>query len=153
MRGHVVSGVLGVVAVSLLGSAPALAAPPESAQASFETQACGFPVQVEITGKTKFIEHGDGLITLGPAQKATLTSTTTGESITVSLAGAFHEKVSPDGDLVGKATGHNVFGSVSGREGLTYTTGSVSYIQDAETGVLTITSPSAKIINLCELLA
>ena len=152
MRSYFVGGVLGV-AVSLLVSAPALAARPESAQAAFETQACGFPVQVQITGKTKFIEHGDELITLGPAQKATLTNTTTGGSITVNLAGTFHEKVLPNGDLVGKATGHNVFGSVSGREGLTYTTGRVSYTQDAETGVLTITSPSAKIIDLCDLLA
>jgi hypothetical protein len=151
MKRLIAGGALGV-AVSLLASAPALAAPPESAGGVFETQACGFPVQVEVTGKSKFIEHGDRLLTLGPAQKATLTNIGTGETISMNLAGAFHEEVLANGDLVGKATGHNVFSNTSGQEGLVYTTGRVTYTQDAESGVVTITSPSAKIVNLCELL-
>jgi hypothetical protein len=138
------------VAASVLGGVPALAAPPASAEDTFESDACSFPVQVTTTGKVKVTEHGDQLITIAPGQKATLTNTTTGKSITLNLAGAFHEQVLPGGDLVGKGTGHNVFSSTN-FDGLLYTTGSVFYRQDAE-GV-TITEPSAQVINLCDALA
>jgi hypothetical protein len=151
MKRLIAAGTLGV-AVSLLAGSLSFAAPPESAEDAFEVPSCGFPVQVTTTGKVKYIQHGDQLITIAPAQKATLTNPSTGESISVNLAGAFHETVLPNGDLVGRGTGHNVFGG-PGAGGIIYTTGNVSYTQDADTGVVTFTRRSAKMVNLCDALA
>jgi len=151
MKRLVAAGALGVV-VSLLAGAPALGDPPESAEASVETAACGFPVEVTFVGKSKYVEHGDQLITIAPGSKATFTNPRTGESISVNTAGTFHEQVLPGGDLVGTGTGHNTFVGPA-IEGILYTTGRVSYTQDAETGTVTITAPSAKMVNLCDDLA
>lgn len=150
MKDLLAAGALGVVASCLL-SAPASASPPESAAGAFEISYCGFPVQFRVTGKSKVIEHGDQLITIGPAQKGTFINTAAGKSVSLNLSGTFHETVLADGDLVGKATGHNLFAG-PGVEGLLYTTGKVSYRVDAASGSLTITEPSAKTVNVCDLL-
>jgi len=132
---------------------PSLAAPPEPAYDSFVLEdVCGFPIQVEVTGKVKVIEHGDRLITLAPGQRAPLTNEITGETIRINLAGAFHEEVQPNGDLIGKGTGHNVFAG-PGVEGLLYTTGNVSYTDSASTGAIEIRAQRGKIAVLCGVLA
>lgn len=152
MRRFIATVAVGLAA-SALHSSPALGAPPESAAASFLlSDTCSFPLQVELTGKAKVIEHGDRLITIGAGQKATLTNTRTGETIRLSLAGAFHEKVLPNGDLLGKGTGNNVFGR-SSLGGLIYTTGNVTYIQNSRTGVVTFTGNRGKLVDLCKVLA
>ena len=151
MKTMLAAVLLGTVGTAVV-AAPALAAPPEPSEFSYVSTTCGFPVEGSVTGRVKVITHGDLLITVAPQARATFTNPANGATLTVNLGGAFHEQVQPNGDLVGTATGHNVFGGpVVGT--ILYTTGPVSYVQDAETGVVTITSPSRTAVDVCQQLA
>jgi hypothetical protein len=150
--------ILGVAAtVSALLVTPALAAPPEPADDTIEVAGiCDFPVLLEFTGKVKVIEHGDHIITVAPGQKVTVTNMETDESLRYNIAGAFHDQVQPNGDLVSKGTGRNLLFTEA--LGMLVTVGNVAFTvtEDAsapEGIAITITGNRGKIIDVCAALA
>jgi hypothetical protein len=87
--------------------------------------------QLTFVGKTKELElPNDRTVILSPGLKVTLTNVDSNESVTVSAAGSFHEKVLPDGTIVTVATGTNVlFDPV---EGLVVATGRFTFSVDED---------------------
>ena len=148
------------VAGSALCVAPALAAPPEPVDPTpIVGTFCDFETSIVVSGKQKVIEKGDGLFLLiGPGQKATVTNTETGESVTVNIAGSFRDEVQENGDVQSVLRGRNlIFGG--GIEGLLLTIGRATATftmpteQEPE-GTATITSgPQGRLVNLCDQLA
>jgi hypothetical protein len=144
------------VSTSALGLTPAMAAPPEPADATGVIEGvCDFPVLLEITGKVKVIEHGDRLLTVGPGQKATVTNTETGESVRYNIAGSFHDAVQPDGSIVSKGTGRNLLFTEA--LGMFLTVGNVQFtVTEDPTApegfAITIDSVQGKIIDVCGIL-
>lgn len=84
--------------------------PPSDATTSFVlTGVCSFPVTESVQGKAKVIELGDRLITIAPAQKATVTNNTDpSKRVTLNITGSFHITVLPNGDQVFEVTGRNL---------------------------------------------
>ena len=147
------------VAGSALCMAPALAAPPAPVDFTIDGDFCGFETSIVVSGKEKVIDKGDGLIYyIGPGQRATVTNTETGESVTVNIAGSFRDQVQENGDIQSVLRGRNlIFGP--GIEGLLLTTGRATATftlptQQEPLGTATITSgPQGRLVNLCDQLA
>ena len=148
------------VAGSALCMAPALAAPPQPVDSTpIVGDFCGFETSIVVSGKEKVIDKGDGLIYyIGPGQRATVTNTETGESVTVNIAGSFRDQVQENGDIQSVLRGRNlIFGP--GVEGLLLTTGRATATftlptQQEPLGTATITSgPQGRLVNLCDQLA
>jgi hypothetical protein len=148
------------VAGSALCMAPALAAPPQPVDSTpIVVDFCGFDTSIVISGKQKEIAKGDGLFYLiAPGQRATVTNTETGESVTVNIAGSFRDQVQENGDIQSVLRGRNlIFGP--GVEGLLLTIGraTATFTEPTEQepfGTATITSgPQGRLVNLCDQLA
>jgi hypothetical protein len=85
-----------------------MAAPPEALPTKpFDIEGCDFPVQAELTGKTKIIEHEGFTITTGPNARVTLTNTDTGESISYVITGVIRD-IPTDTGIISRFTGHNL---------------------------------------------
>jgi hypothetical protein len=116
---------LGVVLLltflALVVAAPsALAAKPthERIPADFDgvDETCGFPVEIHQTGFLIAIQWVDAdgslrRIEAYPQLKATFTNPTTGERITVNVAGPAHIAESPDGSFTLVGTGNWIWGN------------------------------------------
>ena len=148
------------IAGSALGMTPALAAPPVPTDlTAIVGTFCDFETSIVVSGKEKVIEKGDGLsYYISPGQRATVTNTETGESVTVTITGSFRDQVQPNGDIRSVLRGRNlVFGP--GVEGILLTIGratatfTMPTAQEPE-GTVTITSgPQGRVVNLCDQLA
>jgi hypothetical protein len=138
-----------------LSMTPAMAAPPEPADATFEIDAaCQFPVLVEVTGKTKTIEHKGSTTFISPNQRATLTNIETGESVIYVITGVLRETPTATG-VVLRFTGHNlVFGPDI--EGILVLTGSHTFVAvgpSPEEATVTLTESHGTVVNVCDVLA
>jgi hypothetical protein len=113
--------VLLVTLAALVAAAPsALAAPPTHERVpiddEFVDESCGFPVEGHVTGFLLAIEWIDEDGSLRrfeafPEGRGTFTNPSTGESITVNLAGPAHITENPDGSLTVVGTGTWGFGN------------------------------------------
>lgn len=152
------------VALGVAGSAlcltPALAAPPQPVDPTpIVGTFCDFETSIVLSGKQKIIEKGDGLsYYISPGQRATVTNTATGESVTVNITGSFRDQVQPNGDVHSVLRGRNLlFGP--GIEGIVLTIGKATATFTAPTqqephGTASLTSgPQGRLINLCDQLA
>jgi hypothetical protein len=148
------------VAGSALCMAPALAAPPEPTDPTpIVGNFCDFETSIVVSGKEKVIEKGDGLsYYISPGQRATVTNTETGESVTVNITGSFRDQVQENGDIQSVLRGRNlIFGP--GIEGILLTIGRATATFTLPTeqepdGTATITSgPQGRLVNLCDQLA
>jgi hypothetical protein len=141
---------LGMATPSMLEGAQG---PPEDAsfEATFE-DFCTFPVHFDVTGKQGVIElPGGGLIITSPALRAILTNTTSGESVTLSITGAFHITTLENGNVQTVYTGRNIF--FDPLEGLVLLIGEFTGVADPVTNMLVqpLEGHGQK-IDLCELL-
>lgn len=86
------------------------AAPPEPFDDTFVVEdECAFPVLVEASGKTKFIDlPGERTLITAPKLRATLTNLETGKQVTRGITGAFHIRTLANGDTVYVFTGRNL---------------------------------------------
>ena len=138
---------LGLVATAL--SVPsAMAAPPEPIEITAVIPGCDFPVLNVVTGKTKAIEHKNFVTLISPNQRVTVTNTETGKTVSYVITGV--GRLTANGSTI-RVTGHNlVFGP--GLDGIFYTTGTQTLVQDEE-GMVALTESSGKVLNICNVLA
>lgn len=72
-------------------------------------QLCKYPVQLVVTGKSKFIDlPGDRFFVASPGQEVTITNLKTGEEATFLITGSTHAQVEADGTTEVTVTGLNV---------------------------------------------
>lgn len=134
--------VLLVTLAALIAGPSAQAAPfPERVLVDdqFTTDACGFPVEVHITGFAIILEwpNEDGgfrFFAAGPQIKATLTNLDTGETITVNIAGPTFVTENADGSFtfVGTGTWLRSTNPETGEPGLFQSAGRFGVTVDAE---------------------
>jgi hypothetical protein len=112
--------------------------------------------QLTLTGKTKTVElPDDRTIILSPGLKATLTNLDTGESVTVSATGSFHEEILPDGTVVTVATGRNILFDPfinNGGPGLVLATGRFTFAVDGDGDLVQPLEGKGQVIDLIDLL-
>jgi hypothetical protein len=77
----------------------------------FDDVDCGFPVQIDIFGDNITIVSASGDRAFGafPGGRATLTNLDTERSLTVNIAGPFHQSLGADGSLTLTGTGPSLF--------------------------------------------
>jgi hypothetical protein len=148
------AAVLGVAATAL-SVTPATAAPPEPANFTFGASECGFPVQVEVSGRAKLIvqetSHSTTFKSPSPNLRATLTNTDTGESVSYVITGV--GRVTPTNPgVIERYTGHNLVFE-PGVEGILFTTGTQTFVIDEGGETSTLTQSHGKVVNVCDVLA
>jgi hypothetical protein len=96
---------------------------------------CAFPVHILALGKQGVIElPGGGLIVTSPALSATLTNVRSGESVTLSITGAFHITTLANGNVQTVYTGRNIV--FDPLVGIVLLIGEFTGVADPETGML-----------------
>jgi hypothetical protein len=115
----------GIAAVS----GPAIAAPPTDAGGELTLRDCGFKVEVQLTGKSQFVETGAGeILSLSPGQKVTLTNPENDKTVSYVITGSFHISTDPaTGNTIVTATGTNLLTRTLADEGIYLTTGNFSF--------------------------
>lgn len=109
--------VVSLIALASLVLVPsALSDPPTIVRTSgeatyFDDVDCGFPVQIDIFGPiiTIVSASGDRAFAAFPGGRATLTNLDTERSLTVNIAGPFHQSFGADGSLTLTGTGPTLF--------------------------------------------
>ena len=92
----------------------------------FDDVDCGFPVQIDIFGDTITILSASGDRAFGafPGGRATLTNLDTERSLTVKIAGPFHQSLGADGSFTLTGTGPSLFFLLfQGKPGITLLNG------------------------------
>jgi hypothetical protein len=135
-----------------LSSAPAVAAPPQPVdQTPIELDAgvaCGFPVELVLTGKAKTIElPGGRMITTAPGQDVTVTNLANGRSVTLNI----HVTTAANGDVVTVATGRNALLDVVA--GFVLTQGDFTFAFDAAGNLIAPLSGTGRVTDICAMVA
>lgn len=114
---------------------------------------CDFPMQLEISGKTKTIEQGNGgVIITSPGAFATATNTANGEQATFNITGSLHKSTLENGNVKTVMTGRNF--ALDPVAGTFVSIGSFTYINDpTDTTNLVPVSGNGQMIDVCELLS
>jgi len=149
----VLAGAL-ALAVALVAARGAAAAPPEPVDDSFTVEGvCDFPVLLEATGKTKFIElPGGRFISVNPGFRVTATNEEEPtHQITYVITGAAHVKELQSGDLSVVFTGRNLLFDPS--YGMLLTIGRFTQVIDPESGASTPPMGKGRVIDVCARLA
>ena len=114
---------------------------------------CEFPMHIEISGKTKTIEQGNGgIIITSPGAFATVTNEATGEQATFNITGSFHNTLdTPEPGLVTtEVSGRNfLFDPVAGT---VLAIGNFNYVTDAEGNNVRPLDGEGQLIDVCALL-
>jgi hypothetical protein len=141
------------LAVALAATRDASAAPPETFEDAFPVEGvCDFPVLLEVSGKSKFIELPDGRsIVTSPGLRVTLTNLDKpANSASYVITGAFHQRELAGGRLLVVATGRNLLFDPS--LGMFLTVGRVAFEVD-EDGSVTPLEDTGRMIDVCVRLA
>jgi hypothetical protein len=97
--------------------------------------ACDFPMRIEVSGKIKTIEQGNGgIIITSPGAFATVTNVATGEQATFNITGSFHNTTdTPEpGQVTTEVRGRNfLFDPVAGT---VLAIGNFNFVTDAASG-------------------
>ena len=153
--------IVSLVALASLVLIPsALSDPPTIVRTSgeatyFDDVDCGFPVQIDIFGSTITIvsASGDRVFGAFPGGRATLTNLDTGRSLTVNIAGPFHQSFAADGSTTLTSTGPALFFlEFRGDPGITLLDGRFVWTFDSQ-GNETSFSSVGKTRDLCAELA
>jgi hypothetical protein len=151
-----VAGVALALAVVLVLPRASSAAPPEPVDVTTTLPGCDFPVEAEVSGKSKVIDldSGQTLIT-APNLRITLTNVTEPTNqVTYVITGSFLTTERTDGNLDVEARGSNlIFGP---EVGIFLTIGRFTFIGFEDEGaIVAITPPTGegRLTDVCALLA
>ena len=114
---------------------------------------CSFPMQLEVSGKTKTIEQGNGgVIITSPGAFATITNLANGEQATFNITGSLHKSVLPNGNVKTVMTGTNF--ALDPVAGTFISIGRFTFINDpTDTTNIVPVSGEGRMIDVCELLS
>ena len=114
---------------------------------------CDFPMQLEISGKTKTIEQGNGgVIITSPGAVATITNTANGEQATFNITGSLHKSTLANGNVKTVMMGRNF--ALDPVAGTFISIGRFTYINDpTDTTNLVPVSGKGQMIDVCALLS
>ena len=157
--------VVGILS-ALVVAAPMVSAQPENPGGFTEVSAtlgpedlaqypghCSFPMQVEISGKTKTIEQGNGgVIITSPGAFATVTNLANGEQATFNVTGSSHKSILENGNVKTVMTGRNL--ALDPVAGTFVSMGRFTYVNDpTDTTNLVPVSGEGRMIDVCALLS
>jgi hypothetical protein len=115
--------------------------------------ACDFPMRIEVSGKIKTIEQGNGgIIVTSPGAFATVTNVATGEQATFNITGSFHHTLdTPQPGLVTtEVSGRNfLFDPVAGT---VLAIGNFNFVTDAAGNNVRPLDGKGQLIDVCALL-
>jgi hypothetical protein len=144
----------------LAGAGPVAAAPGDVLlDVTFKAkQVCSYPIQLVVTGKSKFMElPGDRFFIGSPGQVLTVTNLTTGEQATFLITGTTHATVQADGTTEITVTGLNVLlnsrEQKSERPGLFLLEGNFDYALKANGTEARAFRDTGKVTDICAELA
>ena len=111
--------------------------------------ACDFPMQLEVSGKTKTIHQGDGgMIITSPGAIATVTNLANGEQATFNVTGSAHKSILANGNVKTVMTGRNL--ALDPVAGTFVSMGRFTYVNDPTDSVnLVPVSGKGRMIDVC----
>ena len=114
---------------------------------------CSFPMQLEVSGKTKMIEQGNGgVIFTSPGAFATVTNLANGEQATFNVTGSLHKSILENGNVETVMTGRNL--ALDPVAGTFVSMGRFTYVNDpTDTTNLVPVSGEGRMIDVCALLS
>lgn len=114
---------------------------------------CNFPMQLEVSGKTKTIEQGNGgVIITSPGAFATITNTANDEQATFNITGSAHKSTLANGNVKTVMTGRNF--ALDPVAGTFISIGRFTFINDpTDTTNVVPVSGKGQMIDVCELLS
>ena len=117
--------------------------------------ACDFPIQLEISGKTKVIKLPDGSsIITAPAQKAVVTNLDEpSQQVTLNITGSSHNSIGTDGTQYFVATGNNILYDPVVEPHLGYTQGRFTFAFDAKGNLIEPRTGKGNVTDICALVA
>jgi hypothetical protein len=114
---------------------------------------CSFPMQLEVSGKTKTVEQGNGgVIFTSPGAFATVTNTANGEQATFNVTGSAHKSTLENGNVKTVMTGRNL--ALDPVAGTFVSMGTFTFINDpTDTTNIVPVSGEGRMIDVCALLS
>ncbi|MGX1159875.1 hypothetical protein FBY31_1763 [Arthrobacter sp. SLBN-100] len=121
-------------------------------------QVCKFPVQLVVTGKSKFIElPSDRFLVASPGQEVTVINLKTGEEATFLITGTTHGQLQADGTTEVTVTGLNVVLNAreakSDEPGLFLLEGNFNFALNEDGTEARVFSGTGDVTDICALLA
>jgi hypothetical protein len=149
-----------VVAGLIVSAGPATAAPTtpgtDPVDVTFTNIDCGFDVEIDVVGKGKTIDFGDGRLIV-PSPELTATLTANGKTVEYVITGTFHVQIMANGDQEFKVTGRNLLFRPAPPEpddaGIFLTTGNFNFIVDQNGNEVAGFAGSGTVVDICEVLA
>lgn len=114
---------------------------------------CDFPMQLELSGKTKSIEQGTGsMIITSPGTIATITNLANGEQATFDITGSSHKSILENGNVKTVMTGRNF--ALDPVAGTVITFGRFTFVNDPYDAYNVVpVSGNGRLIDVCALLS
>lgn len=114
---------------------------------------CSFPMQLEISGKTKTVEQGNGgVIITSPDAFATVTNLANGEQATFNITGSAHKSTLENGNVKTVMTGRNF--ALDPVAGTFISIGRFTFVNDpTDTTNIVPVSGEGRMIDVCALLS
>ena len=114
---------------------------------------CSFPMQLEVSGKTKTIEQGNGgMIITSPDAFATVTNLANGEQATFNITGSAHKSTLENGNVKTVMTGRNF--ALDPVAGTFISIGRFTFVNDpSDTTNIVPVSGEGQMIDVCALLS
>jgi hypothetical protein len=114
---------------------------------------CSFPMQLEVSGKTKTVEQGNGgVIITSPDAFATITNLANGEQATFNITGSAHKSILENGNVQTVMTGRNL--ALDPVAGTFVSMGRFTYVNDpTDTQNIIPVSGEGRMIDVCALLS
>jgi hypothetical protein len=149
-----------VVAAPMVLAQSANGGAPEDASATYPPELiaqfpghCSFPMQLEVSGKTKTIYQGNGgIIITSPGAFVTATNLANGEQATFNITGSLHKSTLANGNVKTVMTGRNF--ALDPVAGTFVSMGRFTYVNDpTDTTNLVPVSGEGRTIDVCALLS
>jgi hypothetical protein len=149
-----------VVAAPMVLAQSANGGAPEDASATYPPELiaqfpghCSFPMQLEVSGKTKTIYQGNGgIIITSPGAFVTATNLANGEQATFNITGSLHKSTLANGNVKTVMTGRNF--ALDPVAGTFVSMGHFTYVNDpTDTTNLVPVSGEGRTIDVCALLS
>jgi hypothetical protein len=114
---------------------------------------CSFPMQLEVSGKTKTVEQGNGgVIITSPDAFATITNLANGEQATFNITGSAHKSTLENGNVKTVMTGRNF--ALDPVAGTFISIGRFTFVNDpTDTTNIVPVSGEGQMIDVCALLS
>jgi hypothetical protein len=114
---------------------------------------CSFPMQLEVSGKTKTVEQGNGgVIITSPDAFATVTNLANGEQATFNITGSAHKSTLENGNVKTVMTGRNF--ALDPVAGTFISIGRFTVVNDpTDTTNIVPVSGEGRMIDVCALLS